>query len=80
MNLLSFFCYILSSILTLLSIFFDLVVWPRTGEAKIICFALESFFPEVFKIDFGGFDGADFGFGVSTLFIVIFFSFLCLKK
>ena len=52
---------------------------PRTGEAKIICFALESFRPEVFKIDFGGFDGADLGFGVSTLFMVIFFSFLCLK-
>ena len=64
-------------ILTLLSFFLDLVLW--SGEAKIICFALESFLPEVFRIDFGGLDWADFGFGVSTLLIVIFFSFLCLK-
>ena len=50
-----------------------------SGEAKINCFALESFLPEVFKIDFGGLDGVALGLGVSTLFIVIFFSFLCLK-
>ena len=41
-------------ILTLLSFFLDLVLW--SGEAKIICFALESFLPEVFRIDFGGLD------------------------
>ena len=65
------------SVLTLLSFFFNLVLW--SGEAKIICLALESFLPEAFKIDFGGLDGADLGLGVSTLFIGKFFSFLCLK-
>ena len=41
---------------------------------------MESFLPLVFKIDLGGFGVADLGFGVSTLLIGRFFSFLCLER
>ena len=51
-----------------------------SGEAKINCLCLESFLPLVFKIDLGGFGVADLGFGVSTLLIGRFFSFLCLER